>query len=118
MKTQLETRSYQMAKQVVLLCDVMIARRVAYPLVNQFLRASTSIAANLAESRQAQSRADFAAKMAIASKEAQEAMFWLRLLHDTQKITAEEFDQLHQPLIELCKMLAAACKKLSPPRNL
>lgn len=49
---------------------------------NEFiiLRSATSIGANVEEAIAAQSRKDFIHKMAIASKEARETKYWLRLL--------------------------------------
>ena len=46
----------------------------------QLLRSATSIGANVEEAQAAQSKRDFVAKMAIASKEARETRYWLRLL--------------------------------------
>ncbi|HET7433370.1 MAG TPA: four helix bundle protein [Thermoanaerobaculia bacterium] len=46
----------------------------------QFLRAATSIGANLEEADAAQSRADFISKCNIALKEARESHYWLRIL--------------------------------------
>lgn len=46
----------------------------------QLLRSGTSIGANVEEAIAAQSRKDFVSKMAIASKEARETKYWLRLL--------------------------------------
>ncbi len=46
----------------------------------QLLRSATSIGANVEEAQAAQSKKDFVAKMAIASKEARETRYWLRLL--------------------------------------
>ena len=46
----------------------------------QILRSATSIGANVEEAIAAQSRKDFIHKMAIASKEARETKYWLRLL--------------------------------------
>src|SRR5688572_14677246 len=53
-------------------------------LSKQFLRSATSIGANVEEALAGQSRADFVAKMAIASKEARETNYWLRLLKDSK----------------------------------
>jgi len=55
-----------------------------YVLSKQLLRAGTSIGANVEEASAAQSRKDFAAKMAISSKEARETHYWLRLIRDSQ----------------------------------
>jgi four helix bundle protein len=46
----------------------------------QFLRAATSIGANVNEALAAESKADFAHKMSIVSKEARETLYWLELL--------------------------------------
>ena len=48
---------------------------------NQYLRAATSIGANLEEAQASESRADFSHKCAIGLKEARESLYWLRLLH-------------------------------------
>ncbi|MCC5853829.1 MAG: four helix bundle protein [Alkalimonas sp.] len=46
----------------------------------QLLRSGTSIGANVNEAQSGQSKADFIAKMSIASKEARETKYWLELL--------------------------------------
>ena len=57
-----------------------LLRKKEFVLSKQFLRAGTSIGANVAESQAAQSRKDFISKIAIASKEARETEYWIRLL--------------------------------------
>ncbi len=49
-------------------------------IATQFLRAATSVGANVAESQSAESRADFVHKYSIAQKEARESLYWLRLI--------------------------------------
>jgi four helix bundle protein len=51
-----------------------------YVMSKQLLRSGTSIGANVTEAQAAQSVNDFIAKMSIASKEARETEYWLRLL--------------------------------------
>lgn len=50
----------------------------------QLLRCGTSIGANVEEAIAAQSKKDFINKMAIASKEARETKYWLRLLDKSE----------------------------------
>lgn len=50
----------------------------------QLLRCGTSIGANVEEAIAAQSRKDFISKMSIASKEARETKYWLRLLDKSE----------------------------------
>ena len=58
-------------------------------LSKQLLRSATSIGANAEEAIAGQSRKDFISKMAIASKEARETRYWLRLL---EKIKLVDID--------------------------
>ena len=49
-------------------------------LGKQFLRAATSIGANVEEAQAAESRNDFIHKYSIAQKEAHETRYWLRVM--------------------------------------
>lgn len=54
------------------------------PLLRQLLRSATSVGANVNEGTAGQTKKDFITKMAIASKEAREASYWLRLLSESK----------------------------------
>jgi len=51
----------------------------------QLEKSATSIGANVAEARSAQSRLDFISKFEIALKEARETDYWLRILKGTNE---------------------------------
>ena len=55
-------------------------------IAKQMLRSGTAIGANIAESRYAQSKADFASKLQIALKEASETEYRLELLRDAELV--------------------------------
>lgn len=57
-----------------------------FVLSKQLLRAGTSVGANVEEAIAAQSKKDFINKMSIASKEARETKYWLRLLDKSELI--------------------------------
>ena len=61
----------------------------------------------MAESQQAQSRADFIAKLSIALKEAVETDYWLRLMRAADYLTEEAFASIIADCKELEKMLTA-----------
>lgn len=63
-----------------------------YVLSKQLLRSRTSIGANVAEASAAQSKKDFIHKMSIASKEARETKYWLKILASSKltQITVQE----------------------------
>lgn len=61
------------------------------PYVNQILRSSSSIGANLHEAKYAQSRADFINKMEVALKEAYETEYWLDVLYRIHKLSEDQY---------------------------
>ncbi len=80
-----------------------------YVLSKQLLRSATSIGANVVEATAAQSKADFIAKMCIASKESRETRYWLQLL-DQSDLTEINIEKYLLSIEELIKMLTAAVK--------
>ena len=74
------------------------------------LKSGTSIGANIEEAMAGQSRADFLAKMSIASKEARETNYWLRLLRDSKLIDAHVLQGLLAESEEIIKMLTSIVK--------
>lgn len=65
-------------------------------LSKQLLRAGTAIGALIREAEFGQSRADFRSKMSIALKEANETVYWLNLLKDTDYITEKMFQSMSE----------------------
>lgn len=74
-----------------------------YVLSKQLLRSGTSIGANVHESQAAQSKRDFIAKMAIASKEARETGYGLRLLDKAEYLS--EFDRKQDLFSEVSSII-------------
>lgn len=69
-----------------------------YIMSMQLYRSGTSIGANVAESKNAQSKADFISKLSIALKEAGESDYWLILLLKSQTISIHEYDSIKNDL--------------------
>src|SRR5215467_10494464 len=57
-----------------------------YIISKQLLRCATSIGANVEEANAAQTKKEFITKMSIASKEARETKYWLRLLEKSKLV--------------------------------
>ena len=87
MKTEnkIQELSFEFAIMVFGLYKTMTERK-EYILSKQLLRSGTSIGANIEEAIAAQSRKDFISKMSIASKEARETRYWIRLLDKSRII--------------------------------
>ena len=100
-----QVKSYAFAVRVVNLYKDIISRHREYALGKQILRAGTSIGANVEETIGAQSDRDFVAKLSIAYKEAREASYWLRLLHDTGYLQHRIFQSMSSDCEELKRLL-------------
>ena len=74
------------------------------------LKSGTSIGANVKEAVRGQSKADFAAKMNIALKEASETEYWIDILHETDYIKEKEFVSINKDLKEISKLLTIIVK--------
>ncbi len=106
----IEQKSFRFAIRIVNLYRFLRYQKKEFVLSKQLLRSGTSIGANIAEAEQAQSRADFIAKLNIALKEAAETNYWLRLLHATDYLTDSEFQSIHCDCKEVERMLTAIIK--------
>lgn len=80
MSSNIQSKAFDFAVRVVRLYQYLIKQHKEFVLSKQLLRSGTSIGANINEAQAGQSRADFVAKMCIASKESREARYWLELL--------------------------------------
>lgn len=86
-------KTFDFALSTIELYKQMIIQK-EYVLSRQLLRSGTSIGANVEEASAAISKKDFTAKMSIASKEARETRYWLRLLDKSKFVNCDLKKQL------------------------
>jgi four helix bundle protein len=89
-----------------------IAKNLAFDvLARQLLRSATSIGANMSEADAASSKNDFIHKVIISKKEAQETVYWLKILHGADFINnidnQKELKYLLNECQEIIKILGA-----------
>ena len=91
-----------------------------FVISKQLLRSGTSIGANVEEATAAESRRDFIHKMALASKEARESMYWLRLLSKSNLVpgldVSAELAHAHELVRMLTSIVKSASKSSDPKR--
>jgi four helix bundle protein len=105
-------KSFAFAIRIVNLYKYLHTQKREFIMAKQLLRCGTSIGANIAESQNAQSTADFLSKLNIALKEATETKYWLRLLHSTEYLSNEQFDSIYSDSVEIEKILVAIVKSI------
>ena len=109
-KQPLINKSYQFAIEIVRLSQHLVIVDKEYFLSKQIIRSGTAIGAVLREAEYAFSRQDFVYKLSTSLKEANETIYWLSLLFDTDYINSEQFEKLRKDCNGLISMLVASIK--------
>ena len=102
-------RAYQYALRAIRLYQYLQKQRdsAGWIIGKQYLRAATSIGANIEEAQASESRADLVHKVGVAQKEARECLFWLRLLADSRIISNSRLKPLTNETDELIAVITA-----------
>jgi len=104
----IEERSFQFALSIIKLVKILRNKR-EYVFADQVIRSATSIGANVSEAGAGQSKKDFISKMSIASKEARETRYWLRLIKEGKIVETDLEDYLDE-IEQLIKILTKIVK--------
>jgi four helix bundle protein len=106
---EIRARSFTYALRAVKLYQYLQKQKdgAGWILGRQYLRAATSIGANIEEAQAGESRADFIHKLGVAQKEARESLFWLRLLAQSQIVPQARIVPLMQETEELVAVITS-----------
>jgi four helix bundle protein len=106
----LKKRTKAFALRVLKLVDALPKTMAGRALASQIVRSGTSVAANYRAACRAKSTADFIAKMGIVEEEADETLFWLELLEESDLVTAAKLAAIKKEANELIAMTVASIK--------
>lgn len=112
----IQNKSYQFALRIVKLC-FWLKESKHFELSSQLLRCGTSIGANVEEAIAGHSKKDFLHKMNIATKEARETHYWLRLLRDSEILSETQAHSIIDESGELVKILTSIVKAGQENKN-
>jgi four helix bundle protein len=106
----IRTRSFSYSLRAIKLYQHLQKQKdgAGWILGKQYLRAATSIGANLEEAQAAESRMDFVHKLGIAEKEARETAYWLTLLAESGIVEK----RLLAPLVKETEELTSIIKSI------
>ena len=104
-KNQLREDTIEFAIQISDLCDDIKGCAV---YVDQIVRSSSSIGANIHEAKYAQSKADFISKLEISLKECSETEYWLEMIYRKGKITENVYKDLRNKCGSIRRRLIAS----------
>jgi len=110
-------KSYAFALKIIQIFKVLNKEQKEFILSKQLIRSGTAIGALIMESEHAQSKADFVNKLNIALKEANETVYWLRLLVDSGYLSNESAELLIEDCKELIRLLASIVKTIKSNKS-
>ena len=106
----LKRRTKAFALRILKLVDALPKTTAGRALASQIVRSGTSVAANYRAACRAKSTADFVAKMGIVEEEADETLFWLELLEESELMPAAKLAAIKQEANELIAITVASIK--------
>ena len=113
----------QLALRCMKLCEGLPVKTSAQVIGRQLLRSATSVGANYRAACRAKSTADFIHKLSIVEEEADESIYWLELLIDSQVFSPDRLkpliDDFHQVVGMIVKSIKTtrASKEAQPTKT-
>ena len=108
----LEERTFQFAKDVRLFVKTLPKTIANIEDGKQLIKASSSVGANYIEANESLGKKDFLMRIKISRKEAKESAYWLRLIHETNRLkNADDAQSLIQEANELKKIFSSILEK-------
>lgn len=109
-KYDLEERTAKFGEAIIEFAKEVPKNVITIPLINQLIKAGTSVGSNYCEADCAESKKDFEHKLGICKKEAKESRHWLRMiakaapeLKDEARIHWKEANELQLIFIAIVK---------------
>ncbi|MEO6333377.1 MAG: four helix bundle protein [Pyrinomonadaceae bacterium] len=105
-----QEKSYAFALRIVRLSEYLHDEKKEFIISRKVLDSATNIGLLIEEGKQGENKKDFITKYSVANKEAFKTNFLLRLLRDSERITASQAESLLIDCEELQKLLISALK--------
>jgi four helix bundle protein len=109
-KIELQNRTKKFAVQIIKFIETLPSSHSLNILSNQLLRSASSIGANYRSACKGKSTADFINKIVIVEEEADESIYWLELMEESELVKEERIKHLNQEAKELTAIFTAIGK--------
>ena len=116
---QSKRRTKQAALRAIKVVEALRQSRTADVLGKQLIRCATSVGANYRAACRARSTADMISKLGIVEEEADETLYWLELIIESELLTETRLQGLMREFDEILAMIVASQKTLrrNNPKN-
>ena len=107
-KTDVRYRAYGFSLMIIDFVAQFPEKRIYWIIVDQLLRAATSVGANIVEAKSSSSKKEFIKYYEIALKSTNETKYWLCLLRDGKLVEIRKIEKVLNEAIELSNMIASS----------
>ena len=114
---QFKNRTKQFALNIIKSFQKLPKTDEARTIGRQLLRSATSTAANYRAVCRARSDAEFFSKLSIVVEEADECVFWLEILLESEMVISSEISKAKSLLMEANEILAVVSSSRKTMRN-
>ncbi len=101
-----------MALRIIRLIEALPNTTTANIIGKQLLRSATSVGANYRAACRGKSAADVLHKLAIVEEEADESLYWLELIIESNTMPENKLAELKNEINEIIAMIVASIKTL------
>lgn len=112
MKEKMLFKSKQLALGTIKLLNKLPNTTASWAISKQIVRSSTSVGANYRAVYRAKSTADFIYKLKIVEEEADETIYWLEILEESELVEKEEIMGLKHKANEILSIVVATIKTM------
>ncbi len=103
-------RTRQFALRAIKRVEALPKGRTADVIGRQLLRSATSVGANYRASCRARSTAEFLSKLGIVEEEADECVYWLELIADSELLPVGRLQEILEEANQIVAMTVASIK--------
>ena len=107
-----KNRTKQISLRIINLVQALPPTTTATIIGKQLIRSDTSIGANYRAACRGKSRADVLHKLAIVEEEADESLYWIDLLIDSNIVSEHRLSSLTREINEVIRMVVASIKTI------
>ncbi len=107
-KKEFITRLIKFSIRIIKLTEKAKKEKVAWSILDQLIRSSTSIGANVVEAKASSSKRDYLRFFEIALKSANETLYWLILLKESAPKFKSDLEDLYKEAEEISKILGSS----------
>ena len=109
---EFKDRTKKIALRIIKLVESLPETTTSRVIGKQLLRSSTSVGANYRAACRGKSVADVIHKLSIVEEEADESLYWLELLIESNVVPEKRLSDLQKEMNEITAMVVASIKTL------